>query len=187
MTEPLSLAVLGGVAATESIKFLYAQASELLKAWRERRRETATGEDTPTELVVPIVDNDVLAGTPISAVADAAEIDRLSVALIPLVGALSPYALGQVDIDVNDEELGRQAGRLRALLEAAYGRRLTFRDEQRAPASTRITVTQVLAEIEGSVIGANAKLEPGTDLVVEQRADIVRPHGTVIGFTDKPA
>src|SRR5882757_5172499 len=115
MTEPLSLAVLGGVAATESIKFLYAQASELLKAWRERRRKTATGEDTPAQLIVPIVDNGVLTGTPTSAVADLAVIDRASAALIPLLGALSPYALGQADVDLNDEELGRQASRLRAL------------------------------------------------------------------------
>jgi hypothetical protein len=47
MVEPFSLGVLGAVAATEGIKFLYAQAAEVLKRWRERRACRDAEADAP--------------------------------------------------------------------------------------------------------------------------------------------
>jgi hypothetical protein len=42
MPEPVTLtaASIGAVALTEGIKFLYGQAGELLKRWRERKEQT---------------------------------------------------------------------------------------------------------------------------------------------------
>ena len=37
MVDPLTLSTIGAVALTEGIKFLYEQAGEVLKRWRERK------------------------------------------------------------------------------------------------------------------------------------------------------
>lgn len=182
MADPLTLTVLGGVVATEGIKFLYGQATELLKAWRERRRKVEAGEALPSQLTVPVLANEVLDGQPAEPVADATVLDRQSKSLVQLIGALSPYAQGQADIDLADEELAEQAGRLRALLEATYGQRFTFRGEQRDPTGTRVTVSQVLGEVEGSVVGAHADIGPGGDFDIHQDVKAVKPGGSVTGF-----
>lgn len=182
MADALTLSALGGVAATEGIKFLYQQASELLTAWRDRRRRINAGEEPPEQVTVPIVDHHVLDAAPAGDVADIAVLDREGRALVQLAGALSPYADGLADVELDDEELAEQAGRLRALLEAVYGQRLTFRGEQRDPTGTRVTVTQVLGQVEGSVVGANATVGPGGDLAVDQDVQTVKAGGSVTGF-----
>jgi hypothetical protein len=182
MPDPVTFSALGGVAATEGIKFLYGQAAELLKAWRDRRHQVEAGGALPAQLTVPIVDNEVLDAAPTGAAADVSVLDRESKSLVQLVGALSPYADGMADTDPDDEELGEQAGRLRALLEAVYGQRFTFRGEQRDPTGTRVTVRQVLGEVEGSVVGADAGVGPGGDLGIDQDVNTVRTGGSVIGF-----
>ena len=47
MPDPVTFSTLGGLAASEGINFLYGQAAELLKAWRERRGRVAAGESRP--------------------------------------------------------------------------------------------------------------------------------------------
>jgi hypothetical protein len=182
MSDPLALSALGGVAATEGIKFLYEQAAELLRSWRERRGKAAPGEALPAHLTVPIVDNHVLDATPVGDVADVAVLDRVNRSLVQLVGALAPYAAGLADIDPSDEELSQQAGAARALLEEVYGQRFTFRSEQRESTGTRVTVTQVLGDVAGAVVGAEATAGPGSVLAIEQDVSIVRRGGSVTGF-----
>src|SRR4029453_12668768 len=43
MADPLTLAAVGALALAEGIKFLYGQAGEVLKRWRERKATAATG------------------------------------------------------------------------------------------------------------------------------------------------
>jgi hypothetical protein len=174
MPDPLTLTVLGGVAAAEGIKFLYGQAAELLKGWRERRKSGQEGD-----LRVPIVPNAILDGDPADPVADPEIVDREHAALVDLVGALSPYAQGLADIDVHDESLAERAGRLRALLEAAYGQRFTFRGEQRDPTGVRVTVRQALGEVHGEVVGYQGK--PAGTVDIGQNVDTVAEGGTVYG------
>src|SRR5216683_2134709 len=133
MPDPVTVSALGGLAASEGIKFLYGQAAELLKAWRERRGRVAAGEEPPAQLTVPIVASEVLDAAPAEPVVDVAVLDRENAALVRLTGGLAPYAQGLADLDPDDAELAEQAGQLRALLEAAYGQRFTFRGEQRDP------------------------------------------------------
>ena len=182
MTDPVTLTVLGGIAATEGIKFLYGQAADLLKAWRERRAKNDSGEVAPPKLAVPIRESEVLDGIPAQEEADPAVLDREADALVKLIGAVSPYAQGLADVDPNDKQLAEQAGKLRALLEAAYGQRFTFRGEQREPTGTRVTVTQVLGEVQGSVLGAEADVAAGSQLDVEQGVTAVTETGQVTGF-----
>lgn len=177
MADPLTLVVLGGVAATEGIKFLYGQAAEVLKGWRERRHKNAEPVD------VPIVANDVLDAAPTTTAVDPGVVEREQRELVRLVGALSPYAHGIAGIDVTDAELGRDVQRLRQLLEAAYGQRLTFRGEDRAPTGSRIDVTQVVELVEGAVTGVDVgEVDGGADVTVDQRVGQVAAESTVTGF-----
>jgi hypothetical protein len=182
VSDPVTLSVLGGWAAAEGIKFLYGQAAELLKAWRERRSRMDAGETPSTRLTVPIVATEVLDGTPGQPVIDAAVLDREHTALVQLAGALSPYAQGLAKYDPADRELAEQAGLLRALIEAAYGQRFTFRGEQRDPTGTRVAVTQVLDDVGGTVVSAEADVAAGGDVGVHQEAKTVQPGGSVTGF-----
>jgi len=182
MTDPVTLSVLGGQAASEGIKFLYGQAAELLKAWRERRSRAAAGEAAPPQLVVPIIANEVLDGVPTEPVVDAAVLDRENALLVPLLGGLAPYVQGLADLDPNDAEVAEQAGRVRAVLEAAYGQRFTFRGEQRDSTGTRVTVTQVLGQVGGTVLGVEGDVAPGIGVDVRQQATTVEPGGSVTGF-----
>jgi hypothetical protein len=180
MPDPVTLAVLGGVAANEGIKFLYGQAAELLKAWRERRNAISAGYTAQPELIVPIVDNAVLNGTLAQPIANATVVDRESAAFVHLAGALSPYAQGLADVDPGDQQLSEQAAQLRALLEAAYGQRFTFHGEQREPTGTHVTVTQALSTVKGAVTGADVDVSRGT-LDIVQGVTTVESGGSVTG------
>ena len=110
MSDPVTLGTLGALAAAQGIKFLYGQAAEVLKAWRERRAKAAAGTEPPAPLTVPIVASAVLDGTPAEPVVDPAVLDRENAALVRLTGALAPYAQGLADIDPGDATLAEQAG-----------------------------------------------------------------------------
>ncbi|MFD6071868.1 hypothetical protein [Amycolatopsis lurida] len=183
MADPVTFTVLGSWAALEGIKFLYGQAAEVLKAWRERRaakgdREQAAGQT----LEVPVEDSAVLDGKPDSATVDTAVLAQEGASLTSLTGKLSPYAQDLADLDLDDAELAEQAGQVRAILEAAYGQRFTFRGEQREPTGTRVRVSQVLGQVSGTVVGADAEVGPGGDVDVQQRVTAVEPGGSVTGF-----
>jgi len=176
VTEPLSLAVLGGVAATEGIKFLYAQAAELIKAWRAR------GKDHEQEpLAVPIVATSALDAPPASTTVDPAVLARANATMLTLWQRLAPYAQDLAAVEDTDAELARDAGALRGLLEAAYGQRFTFRGEHREPTGTRVTVAQVLGTVAGRAVGVEGDIGAGATVEVRQDADGVSAEGTVTG------
>lgn len=81
-------------------------------------------------LEVPILETAHLDQSPSTAVVDTAVLQQEAAGLAKLAGALAPYAEGLVDIDIDDVGLGVQAGRVREVLEAVYGQRLTLRGEQ---------------------------------------------------------
>ncbi|HEY5360656.1 MAG TPA: hypothetical protein VIJ82_23740 [Streptosporangiaceae bacterium] len=177
MTDPISISVLGS-AASQTISFLYAQAAEVLKARRERRGAEDVGGPGPQ---VPMVANEVLDGSVVAATINPDVLEAKYQALLRLTGALAPYALGHADIEGGNTELGQDAGTLRAILEAIYGQRLTFFNEQREPTGSVVTVRQVLADIEGTVIGSEGNVAAGGHLEVTQQADTVREGGKITG------
>lgn len=176
MADPLTLAVLSGVAATEGIKFLYGQAAEVIKTWRAHRDERRQAMD------VPIVKTAALDAAPVDTAVDTAVIDQHHAAMVGLWAQLAPYAQGLQDVDLNDEALARTAGELRALLEAAYGQRFTLRGEHREPTGTKVTVTQVLGSVSGLAVGVQGDVSPGATVTVRQDAVDVTVDGTVIGL-----
>jgi hypothetical protein len=90
VADPVTLSVLGGLAATEGIKFLYSQASEVLKAWRERRRAKAAAaqeaeSDPQQPLEVPVEPNEILDRNTTAAVVDVSVLEARQQELIGLV------------------------------------------------------------------------------------------------------
>jgi hypothetical protein len=175
MADPLSLAVLGGAAATEGIKFLYGQAAEVIKAWRARR------EDREQPLEVPIVDTSVLDAQPTGTTVNPAVLTQAHTTMLELWQQLAPYAQDLQNVEDTDGELARAAGELRALLEAAYGQRFTFRGERREPTGTRVAVEQVLGTVAGLAVGVEGDIGSAATVVVRQDANEVTAEGTVIG------
>ena len=185
MADPLTLAVLGGLVATEGVKFLFSQASDVLKAWRERRAKKAAGEKVADQLEVPVKASEALDAAPTSEEVDLAVIEQQNKALLELIGRVAPFATDLADVDVADVALGEAAGELRAILEAAYGQRFTFRGEDRERTGARVSVQQILGEITGgSVVGADATVATG-HLEVDQQVESVGEGGSVTGFKGK--
>lgn len=176
MADPVTFSVLGSWAALEGIKFLYGQAAEVVKVWRERRGQKSAA------LEVPVRASNVLDGTPHSSAVDTAVLDREGAVLTSLMGRLGPYAQDLADLNMDDPEIADLAGQLRAILEAAYGQRFTFRGEQRPPTGSRVTVSQALGKVAGTVVGAEADVAAGATVDVHQKAATVEDGGSVTGF-----
>lgn len=184
MPDPLTLGVLGGLAATEGIKFLFNQASEVLRAWRERQANKALGEQASDELQVPVHASEALDAAPTSQSVDLRVLEQENKSLRDLIGRVAPYAQDLADIEVDDVELADAAGRLRAILEALYGQRFTFRGEDRDPTGVRVNVHQVLGEVAGRAVATEADITAG-HLEVEQHVQTVKEGGAVIGYKGK--
>jgi hypothetical protein len=179
MGEPFSLAVLGGAVLTEGVRFLFDQASALIRAARQRRAEAKEAGGT-AQVVVPIPANSVLDG-PVSANVDGPLLDRENRRLITLAGALAPYAAGDAEIDAGDGDLLVTIAEVRAMLEALYGQRLTLRGEARDPSGTKVDVHQVLGSVRGATVGVEADSARDATVRVEQSVTSVEAGGSVTG------
>lgn len=178
VTDPLTWATLGGTAATESIKFLFAQATEVLKAWRDRRQR-----NSDDALEVPVAETDVLDGVPVGVELDTGTIQLEEATLVRLIQDLAPYAVGLSDVDPGDASLATAVSRTRDILERAYGQRLTFRGEDRAETGSRLTVTQRISQASGEITGVDAEsIGRAVDIAVDQAAGEVREDGSVTGL-----
>jgi hypothetical protein len=180
MGEPFSLALVGGAVIGEAVKFLFEQASSLIRAARERRAQAKQATEVPPVANVPVAPNDVLDG-PVAATVDGRLLDQENRRLIALTGALAPYAAGDAEIDATDGDLMTALSEIRTLLEGLYGQRFTLRGEAREPSGTRVDVRQVLGTVRGGVVGVEAESAVEASVTVEQSASSVEAGGTVTG------
>jgi hypothetical protein len=182
MADPVTWTVLGSWAAAEGIKFLYGQANELIKAWRERHRQREAGQLLTAELSVPVIATDALDGAPADPVVDAELLDKEKPALSQLVGDLTLYVQDGQNVDIDDADLANYSGQLRAILEALYGQRFTFQGEDRDPTGTKVSVTQAFGSVKGAVVGYKGDLAPGATADVHQKATTVEYGATMTGY-----
>ena len=157
VVDPLSVGVLGGVALTEGIKFLYGQVTELLKRRRDKAEEAAVDPPAVPAGPAPVLDAP-LSPRPVDLQVLAANEARLR----ELRRELADYADGLAEPDPADRRLMEQVAALRGLLELAYGQHVTFRGEQRPstgsplPADAPATVESYVANVTASGPGAVA-------------------------------
>lgn len=169
MVDPLSGAVLTGVAMTEGIKFLYAQAGELLKWWRQRRE----GKEAPEPLLEP--PTGLLEGQLRPASPDFGQVDRVEPDLRELLRQLSTYASGVDEPDAADNVLREQADAVRRALEVIYGQRITFAGERREPSGAVIDGRAVADQVFGDLAAVRAKTIRSGEVRGDFRAKTVMP------------
>jgi hypothetical protein len=181
MTDPLSLAVLSGVAITEGIKFLYGQAGAILQRRRERKQGIAP-DDAPIPIEAPA---DLLDGRLEPMTIDHAAADELEPELMRLYGQLTVYAHGLQEADPNDAELRKATAQLRDAIEGVVGQRITFRGETgREPSGTPVVTGVVKArEIRGRAVGVELGAAPTVGQYRgEVHADVLSEASDVAGF-----
>ncbi len=179
MTDPvtISIAGVGAIAVKEGIKFLYGQAGEILKRWRERKDKSELGDREPTTLVLPPVFDGQLQNPYIhfKVVAD------LEPTLRALYGDLSVYATGVVPVEKADAELLRKVDTLRRSMESILQQHLTFKGEERPASGTLLSGYVSADSIAGEVIGVEGEGQLQGEARGDVKASKVEPGGRVIG------
>jgi hypothetical protein len=164
MVEPFSL---GAIALTDGIKFLYAQAGEILKRRRERTAAPIPapglleGELAPLQLDPAAVDD------------RAAELRRLRQRLTEIVEDIEPAE--ETDTEVVEATLA-----LRRTIEEIVGQRITFRGEQREPTGTTITGTVRARTLDGRA-GVDFAGTPAGDIRGEVITDSAGENADIAG------
>jgi hypothetical protein len=180
MVDPLSLSVLGGVAVTEGIKFLYGQATELLKRRAARKEAEARGETgaaEPMKFEAP----QLLQGELAAVVEDERTVDDLAEELNTLRKDLTDYMDGITTPDAADPKLNRTVEALRQALESAVGQTITFKGEQREPSGTPVVTGRVTAKtVRGIASGIDTDVVTG-EMHGEAEADTVEETGRLSG------
>lgn len=174
MSEPLTLAALGAVALSEGIKFMYEQAKELLRRWREKKDRGETGS-----LEAPAASAPVLDAPLVTARVPDAVLEENAETLTALRRALIEYGDEGRRPDPADHALLETVDALRRVLELAYGQRITFRGERREPTGTRVDSKVEATEVAGYLAGVRARLDAGLDISSDVRVGHVS--GEVVG------
>jgi hypothetical protein len=145
--EPVSLtlASVGALALTEGVKFVYTEASDLIKHWLDSKKAGADPAPVPIEVTLPAAFGGQLQDPKANLAVIAANEDRFE----SLTGMLALYASGTKPINPADERLLQNLDALRGLLEATLGQRLTLQGEPRPATGTSVVLGTV--DIAGSM------------------------------------
>jgi len=149
LTEGLNMAALGSAALGEGIKFLYAQAAEALKRWRERQDRPAPSPP-PTPPTPPVFTDSTG-----SLAFHLVKVEALEEPLRKLMHSLADYAAGNKPVNPGNSELIAAIDALRLAMEQVHQHAFTFKGEQRNGGAPGITASI------GSLIGAAVALEAG--------------------------
>ncbi|MFD7324025.1 hypothetical protein ACFV9D_23470 [Streptomyces sp. NPDC059875] len=180
--EPITLTVLGSVVLAEGVKFLYEQAGELLQRRRERNgADGAEGANGSDPVTLEVAEPGLFAGTVEPAQADIEVVQQFREDLTVFWQVLAPYANGITDIDPADATLLETADAVRNILEAIYGRRLTFAGENRTERALAVSGEVRAEEVAGSVAGVRARGVTSGRVEGRVVARTVRQGGTVSG------
>lgn len=171
----LTLVGVGTAVVAEGIKFLYGQAGELLKNWRERREGN---KDATPKALSPPPGITVDGVAPMAEPPDATMVDSLTA----LRGMLGTIRAGQLD----DPAVRAAMANMRDLIEVALGTRITFAGEAPRAELTARDVKVTVQRVTGRVAGLRANLQKLTgkvavgDVIVQ--AGDVESGGEVVGL-----
>jgi hypothetical protein len=182
MSDPSNWQQLEMGALNQGISFLYGQAAELLKRWRDRKEAGRPGT-TLSAAPADGVDQSVLVGElqphPIDSSAVSEHLDEM----ILLTEKLGSYVIGIRSIDPSDIELTSSVEALRGLLELAYRQQITFQGEQRATTGSDIDVEIVAERVAGELTLARIKtIKSAAQLHVRGEVDTIAKSGRVVGL-----
>lgn len=180
MADPVTITLgsLGAVALAEGIKFLYGQAGDLIRRWRDRRekKQEVSGERASVSLP-----EDVFEGQLRDPVIDFEALDAATKELSRIRQDLTPYVDGIEEVRPGDQDLLTRVDALRTLLEAVYRQRITFKGESRPASGTVVEAKIDIDEVAGDAAAVRAReLRSGT-VRAEARAKKVAPGGKLTG------
>jgi len=187
MPEPvttITLAAVGMAAITEGIKFLYGQASELLKWRREKLKAVEAAPTAPSPQPPLMARPDVFEPDPAQPRVDEGTLERFANPMGDLCKELSDIVAGYTEVDPGDAALLTRVDALRKALEVVTGQPLTFRGETRPDAQGpvirgEVHVSKVLGYAAGVAAGAITGKATVEGKVV---ADEVGPGATAFGI-----
>jgi hypothetical protein len=182
MADPLTLAAVGAVALTEGIKFLYGQAGEALKRWRERKAaKAAAGEPAAAVPVSVQLPAGAFEGELQEPQLHLEAVARLEQELRDLRAAVADYAQGIDEVDPNDKRLLETVDGLRRAMEAVYGQRIVFKGEPGPSSGTVVVGEAKVKEALGYVAGLRARRIIGGSVTGRVEADTVGAGAQVVG------
>jgi hypothetical protein len=183
MVDPFSLSAIGAVALTEGIKFLYGQAGEALKRWRERKDAAVKNPSALADPVQPVV----IALPPLfdgqlsSPQIHFDAVERLEEQIRALRKDLLEYADGTEAVDINDRALLERIDALRTVLEVVYQQRLTFKGEQRPPSGPLVEGSVDVDEVAGYVAAVRVRQITEGNVKGSAKVQRVDAGGQIIG------
>lgn len=182
MLDPLTLSAIGALAITEGIKFLYGQAGEILKRWREHKdaakdASTQLNKTEPLDVKLPPIFEGQLSAPHIHFGA----VEWVEEQLRELRKDLSDYADGIELVDVTNENVLQRVDALRQLLEAVYQQHITFKGEQRPPSGPVVEGRIDVEEVAGYVAAVRARQIVSGTVSAEAKARRVEPGAQFIG------
>lgn len=155
--DPITLASVGSIAITEGIKFLYGQASELLKHMREHKEAEAKAAASAVEPAPVVLPAQAFEGQLKNPVIHYVQLHKVQGALYDARKALADYADGLVDVDPKDPQMVASVDVLRQLVEAVYQQRITFKGEQREPSGPVVEGSIDVERILGDAVAVEAR------------------------------
>jgi hypothetical protein len=188
MPDPITIASVSAIVLTEGIKFLYGQASDVIKRWNDRRNKSHQ-EQTESKLpekeavALPAMPLEIFQGQLTPPDIHYAQVEKVYEPLSKLRRELLDYQDGSKPVDLRDQDLIKKVDALRRLLEIVYQQRITFKDEKR-PASGPTVISNVeIKEILGEVVGIDAgKISSGATLESNVKSDYLGPGGKATGI-----
>lgn len=170
------MALVGTAVLTEGVKFLFAQAGEAIKWWRERK------DDADAE-PVPVPANAPLEGRLEPAVIDRAAMERLEKEIRSLRAALAPYVddVAPEPVDPQNPDLIAVVDGLRRSLEAVLGQRIRFQGEPGDPSGPLVTGEVDVERVFSYVAGVRARSIQGGQIRGTVRVKTAEPGSQVVG------
>jgi hypothetical protein len=182
MADPLTLAAVGAVALTEGIRFLYGQAGEALKRWRERKQAASGSAEALAEPIPVELPAAAFEGQLHDPRLDLEAVERLEQDLRDLRAAVADYAQGIDMVDPNDRRLLEALDGLRQAMEAVYGQRIVFKGEAGTSSGTVVTGEAKVKEVRGYVAGLRARRIIAGTATGRIEADTVAPEAEAVGL-----
>ncbi len=178
MPDPLTLAAVGATVVTEGIKFLYGQAAEAIKRWRESRNAAPVGKTVPAHATPPPA---IFTGQLAPLEFHLAQVETLEEHLRKLRAALADYADGLEEVAADDQVVLDAVDALRLAMEAIYQQRLTFVGEHRAASGPVVEGTIDVKTIAGTATAVEARLITSGKVVGRVVADRIGKGASATG------
>lgn len=147
---------------TETVKFVYGQATEELKALRERKnaKEGGSSPELKVAATTPSLP-DIFEGGIAPFVPDFEALEPVADTLNELREGIRDHLEGIANFDPEDREFLAKVEAVRRLLEVVYSQRITFKGEQRDVSGPLVRGAIDVGEVVGYAAAVRARLVTG--------------------------